>query len=104
MEIKGIGASKGKFKGIARLYIPSLILKPNDILVADFTSPAMSVQIANSSAVITKYGGMLSHAAIFCRELGIPCIVGVGDEINKISDGDVVLVDGNSGLIKKIKE
>jgi pyruvate,water dikinase len=48
--------------------------------------------IMTSEGVVTKMGGMLSHAAVVCRELGKACVVGVN--IEKILDGCEIRVDG----------
>ncbi len=53
--------------------------------------------IMTSNGVVTKMGGMLSHAAVVCRELSIACVVGV--DIDKIENGKVIYVDGNLGEI-----
>ena len=75
-----------------------------DILLADFTDPNWVPVMVNSSAIITAEGGFLSHSAIISRELEIPCITGLGyDNINKISNMDYIEVDGNSGIVKKLK-
>lgn len=100
MILKGIPASKGIVKGPAKKYAKNKLLK-GDILIAKTTTPSMSIDMIKAIAVITEYGGMLSHAAIFCRELGIPCIVGVKDILNKINDGDILTINGEEGIIEK---
>jgi pyruvate,water dikinase len=100
MIIKGTPASKGIVKGVVKKYSSLKEYKETDILVANFTSPEMSINIAKVSAVLTKFGGVLSHAAIFCRELGIPCIVGIGEEIDNLRDGDIITIDGSTGKIE----
>jgi phosphohistidine swiveling domain-containing protein len=56
----------------------------NKILVCkktDFTNLNM---LTNFKAVVTSYGGVLSHASIYCRELKIPCIVGAQNILTEI--------------------
>lgn len=48
-------------------------------------------------AFVTDIGGRTSHTAIMARSLEIPAIVGLGDITRQAKDGDVVIVDGNSG-------
>jgi phosphoenolpyruvate-protein phosphotransferase len=42
-------------------------------------------------------GGATSHAAIMARGLGLPLVVGLGDEILEATDGDPVILDGDAG-------
>jgi pyruvate,water dikinase len=42
---------------------------------------------------------MLIHGAIIARELGIPCVNGVPDVVGLLPDGQVVTVDGYSGIV-----
>ncbi len=50
-------------------------------------------------AVITEEGGSTSHAAVVCRALGVPCVVGCGkDSLKKLATG-VVTVDGQAGKV-----
>jgi phosphoenolpyruvate-protein phosphotransferase len=42
-------------------------------------------------------GGATSHAAIMARALGLPMVVGLGDEILEAADGDPVVLDGEAG-------
>ena len=55
-----------------------------------------------ASAIITDRGGQTSHAAIVSRELGKPCIIGTQVATEVLKDGDVVEVDANSGVVKKL--
>lgn len=50
-------------------------------------------------AVITEEGGSTSHAAVVCRALGVPCVVGCGkDSLKELATG-VVTVDGQAGKV-----
>ena len=55
-----------------------------------------------AGAIITDEGGLTCHAAIISRELGTPCIIGVQVATEVLKDGDLVEVDANNGVIKKI--
>ncbi len=83
-SLKGLISSPGTVEGIVVvLSEPKIPDKPYDILVAKHTDPGWTPLIALAKGVIVEYGGMLSHAAIVTRELGIPSIIGVED-ITKI--------------------
>jgi phosphohistidine swiveling domain-containing protein len=49
--------------------------------------------VAKAIAVVADEGGLLSHAAIVCRERGIPCVLGTEFATSRLSDGEVVEVD-----------
>jgi len=51
------------------------------------------------SAFVTEEGGRTSHSAIMARSLDIPAVVGVKGLMEVVQEGDVILVDGESGLI-----
>ena len=45
-----------------------------DIILAERITPLDTPRILRSKGVIVERGGSLSHVAIYCRELGIPCV------------------------------
>ncbi|WP_425409333.1 pyruvate, phosphate dikinase [Hyphococcus sp.] len=69
------------------------------ILARPTTSPHDLHGMIAAQAVITEQGGSTSHAAVVCRALGIPCVVGCGSETLKALVGREVTVDGSSGKI-----
>lgn len=50
-----------------------------------------------ASALVVDIGGLLSHAAVVARELGIPCVMYTGVGTSVIQTGDVCQVDGSAG-------
>jgi pyruvate,orthophosphate dikinase len=53
----------------------------------------------DSVAIVTDLGGSTSHAALVCREIGLPCVVGCGAGTSQRLEGRTVTVDGNTGRI-----
>jgi phosphocarrier protein FPr len=49
--------------------------------------------------ICTALGGPTSHTAILARELGIPAVVGLGEQILMISDGQCLILDGEHGQV-----
>jgi pyruvate,water dikinase len=47
-------------------------------------------------------GGLLSHAAIISRELKVPCVVGTKIATKVLKEGNLVEVDTNKGIVKKV--
>jgi pyruvate,water dikinase len=74
-------------------------LEPGDVLIVRATSPAFNTVLAIAGAVVTADGGMLSHAAVLARELGIPAVIGARDALS-IPDGSTVEVDPVAGEIR----
>jgi len=76
-------------------------LDAGDILVARHTDPGWIAVFSNASAIVVERGSLLSHSAIVARELGIPCVVGMKGATQWVEDGDVLHVNGATGLVKK---
>ncbi len=74
-------------------------LNENSILVADDLTPAdtSSMNMSNVAGIVLKDGGPTSHAVIVAKNLGIPCVIGVGESIKEIQNEDTVALDGSSG-------
>ena len=52
-----------------------------------------------AGALVTDHGGLMSHAALVCREYGIPAVIGVTAATTHIPDGATVTVDPAAGLV-----
>ena len=103
--IKGSSGSYGKITGTARVVLDlEKIGKFNkgDILVTSATSPSWTPLLHLASAVVTDVGGVLSHAAIVCREYGIPAVVGTKNGTKLIHDGQKIEVDGKKGEVRVV--
>ena len=77
-------------------------VQPGDVLIADMTDPDWEPVMKRSAAIVTNRGGRTCHAAIIARELGVPAVVGTGDALDRIRDGDPVTVscaEGDTGFI-----
>ncbi len=73
-----------------------------EVLVCPMTVPDYLPVMKKAVAVVTDEGGMGCHAAIVCRELSIPCVVGTQCATTLLQDGDDVDVDTSSGTVRKI--
>ena len=75
-------------------------LQAGDVLVTTLTTPAFEAVMPVASAVVTEVGGLMSHAAICCREYGIPAVVRVAGATTHIPDGGaLVTVDPSTGRV-----
>ena len=72
-----------------------------DILVSDNVAPSELAQLQAQGvvAIVTAAGSTLSHSAILARSLHMPLVVGASRALQKINDGDVLIVDGANGSI-----
>jgi pyruvate,water dikinase len=105
--VKGLAGSAGIIRGTARV-IHSLTeaskLQPGDILVTAFTEPPWTPLFATAGAVVTDQGGVLSHTAVVAREYRIPAVVGTGSATSIFQDGQLIEVDGNTGIVRVVVE
>jgi pyruvate,water dikinase len=104
--LKGIGAAGGTIKASAHVIVNSQ-QKPEQlpkgvILVASAIAPDWLPILQQVGGIITEYGGLTSHAAIFARELGIPAVVSTQDATVLIQTGEQLLVDGDKGEIHRL--
>ena len=100
--ITGMAASPGVAEGVARLvFSPEEVgdLEEGEILVAPITAPSWAPVFPKIRACVTDIGGMMSHAAIVCREYGVPAVTGTGFGTNTIKTGDRIRVDGSGGTV-----
>lgn len=83
-------------------YVPASLKRDGDsILVAHDLSPADVIQYKQDRfiAFLTDLGGLTSHTAIVARSLNIPSIVALHYARRLISDNDMLIVDGNQGVV-----
>ena len=55
-----------------------------------------------ASAIVTEQGGLTSHAAIISRELNIPCVIGTKIATHIFESGEMVEVNADNGVVRKI--
>jgi phosphohistidine swiveling domain-containing protein len=98
--LRGTTAFTGSYVGTATVVTHHSDLhrvSSGDVLIAPMTSPYHVPAMVKAGAVVTDEGGILSHAAIVSRELGIPCIVGVQGATSLIRDDSRVAVTARPG-------
>lgn len=105
-NIYGIAAAPGKISGKPRfLETPKETLNMGEILLTKVTGTSWVPNLMKAKGAITARGGALCHTAIICREIGIPCITGVGDEaLHKLANAKSININGNTGEIVIEKE
>ena len=101
--MSGTAVSPGEYTGSVRVIRHEgefHKLQPGDVLVCPTTSPVWSVLFPSIGALVTDTGAMLSHPAIIAREYQVPAVVALGNATELLRDGQIVTVDGNTGLVK----
>ena len=110
---QGIAASPGAASGKLCLSVDAVLevvdAAEQAIMVAMETGPADEPGMRWAAGIVTAYGGLASHAAIYSRGLGLPAVCGVetltveegyikvGETV--IPEGDVISIDGASGEV-----
>ena len=105
-EIKGFASSAGIVEGPARvlkLLKDITDLQAGEVLVCPSTNPSWAPVFTKIKAAVTDIGGLTSHAAIVCREYGVPSVTGTGVSTQIIRTGDIIKVDGDSGVVEIVK-
>lgn len=72
------------------------------IIIADDLTPSDTVTLdpEMTQGFCTAQGGMTSHSAILARTLGIPAVVGLGEQLmTAVQDGLLLMLDGQNGLL-----
>ncbi|MBN1433828.1 hypothetical protein JW921_03655 [Candidatus Fermentibacterales bacterium] len=101
VELKGTPVSGGCVQG--RVCIMSEPdagrLQVGGILVAVYADPGWTPLFPRAAAVVMEGGGMLCHAAVVAREMGVPAVFGLKDATSLLHDGALVRVDGSAGTV-----
>ena len=110
-ELKGQVGNRGYYIGKVKI-IPFDVtadiskkieeMEKGDVLVSGSTGPEMIKACHKAGAIITEEGGITSHAAIVSRELNIPCVISTKVATKVFKDGDLVEVDAEKGIVRKL--
>ncbi|MDR7528655.1 MAG: PEP/pyruvate-binding domain-containing protein [Armatimonadota bacterium] len=96
---QGVGASPGVCSGLVCTSPAALAsargLGQSTVYVVEHASPDLYAGYLAADAIVARTGGLTCHAAVAARELGRPCVVGVG----RASLRGVVTVDGSTGRV-----
>lgn len=99
--LRGQATSKGVARGEA-VVMENLDLTADfkgKILVTKATDPGWTIIFPLLKGIITEHGGVLSHASIIARELGIPCIVKVEGATTILKSHQRIEMDATNGKV-----
>ena len=103
--VRGISVNQGVARGIARIILSAkdfFKLKPGEILVTTMTSVDFIPVMERAAAFVTNEGGITSHASIIAREMNKPAIIGTRIATQVLRDGDLIEVDAEKGIVRKL--
>ncbi|MGH2686511.1 MAG: PEP-utilizing enzyme [Actinomycetota bacterium] len=102
--LTGMGIGREPYVGTARVVHDAsealVSVEPGDIIVAPYTAPTYNAVLAMAGGVVTEEGGLLCHAAVLARELGLAAVIGATDAMSRIPDGATVEVDPVAGRVR----
>jgi pyruvate,water dikinase len=101
-QLTGMAASPRQVEGLARVIRSADELdqvKDGEILVTPVTAPSWAPVFGKIKATVTDIGGIMSHAAIVCREYGLPAVTATGSASTLIKTGQRLRVDGSTGEV-----
>lgn len=86
---------------LGRATVPLSQLSERSIVIAHDLAPSDTLSLRDDlvAGFATNIGGRTSHTAILAQGLEIPAVVGLKDVTNHVKTGDLLIVDGNEGLI-----
>ena len=104
--LSGLGVSRGVATGRVKvLHTPrEKPVEKGDVLVAYTTDPGWTPLFVNAEAIILEVGGMLQHGGVVAREYGKPCVAGIQGITVSLQDGQLVEVDGTTGVVRLLEE
>jgi pyruvate,water dikinase len=104
MDAKAVRGAGTGGRAIGRLawHRPGLHANAADTVLAATTLLPTELPLISAIAIVTETGGPLDHVAAQARERGIPAVVGAHGASSLFADGDLVLVDGDAGLVIRL--
>jgi rifampicin phosphotransferase len=104
--LKGLGCCPGVVRARVRVVLDprGAEISPGSILVAERTDPGWVMLFPAAAGLLVERGSLLSHSAIVAREMGIPAIVSIPGLTRTLIDGEMVEMDGSTGIVRRIAE
>jgi pyruvate,water dikinase len=100
--VRGQPASPGRAIGRVWLHPRPDATPAADAVVVARTLLPTELPLLGAAALVVETGGVLGHVAAQARERGIPAVVGAAGACAAFSDGDQVIVDGETGVVARL--
>jgi pyruvate,water dikinase len=104
-RLVGLPGSPGCASGsvrIARSPHDVTRLRDGEVAVVPLLVPGWVPLMVRAAAVVVDTGNHLAHACVLAREMGLPCVLGLGDATSRLRPGEWVSVDGGRGTVERI--
>ncbi len=105
-SLQGTGCCPGVVRARARVILDprTAAIEPGELLVAPRTDPGWIMLFPSAAGVLVEHGSLLSHSAIVAREMGIPAIVSIEGITQWARTGDLLEMDGTTGVVRRVEE
>mmetsp|Transcript_10320 Transcript_10320/g.21876 ORF Transcript_10320/g.21876 Transcript_10320/m.21876 type:complete len:915 (+) Transcript_10320:210-2954(+) len=102
----GEPVSPGNYEGRIRVVQnPSkTTLNPGEILCCHGTDPSWTPLFLSAGALVMEVGGLMTHGSVVAREYGIPAVVGLEKVTERLTTGQLVRVDGSTGVVEVLED
>jgi phosphohistidine swiveling domain-containing protein len=104
--LTGVAGSSGAGEGrvfIVRDGDELAQLPPGSVVVVPACDAGMSMILPSVRAVVSEQGGMVSHGAMLASALGVPVVVGVPNAMQRLREGERVLVDAERREVVRLE-
>jgi pyruvate,water dikinase len=103
-DLKGTGCCPGVVRAPVRVVRDprEAVGLAGHILVAERTDPGWTLLFPAVAGLLVQRGSLLSHSAIVAREMALPCVVGIPGLLQTLADGEVVEMDGTTGVVRRV--
>jgi len=101
-SLRGVGASSGIASGPARIVTTTeeaREFREGEILITVAPNPLWTSLFAIAGGLVASTGSILSHGLVSAREYQLPAVIGIADVTSKISNGQRIQVDGDTGIV-----
>ena len=101
--LHGTAVSAGRVSGPVRILTAPdpRAMRDGDVIVMEFADPGWTPLFPRAAAVVMEVGGLMCHAAVVAREMGIPAVFGVRGATRHLREGETVDVDGTAGTVER---
>jgi pyruvate,water dikinase len=102
--LRGTAVAAGLARGPVRILREPdpRLMSDGDVLVVEYADPGWTPLFPRAAGIVMEIGGLMCHAALVAREMGVPSVFGVGRAMVLLRDGQLVEVDGSAGTVRVI--
>lgn len=80
------------------------MVQDGEVAVLRCAWPEAGATLGRVAAVVAERGGVLCSLGTLAREAGVPCIVAAAGATEAVSDGEIVVVDADAGVVAVLGE